>query len=235
MYVSSLLIGLLASATASPVLTGGNTHPVSLQARAYEDPAHAYEWAGFHQVSQQYEKAGNCRIYSDPDVSRERDGTWPCQGYCKSIGEEGGALGCHAPGDVDPKTGQFVDPNPPFHTPDGDEFSVGKCICSNDAKDKISEIAGEALILIGQVTCHVWLEAAKQSVNLLASLPNPGSAGVRALITVAKVADKAATVDSVTGGNHFDDFTRQACGTDPEFDLYKDVNFGEVYEKVKNL
>lgn len=221
MYFKTTFIALLASTAASPMSGAANT-PEGLQVRQ-DDPDGA--WAGFHELSETFQKTGNCRIYTD--VKTERDGNWPCYAYCDSIDEKDGALGCFAPGVYKEGTTELKDPTFVQSTPDGEDFLVGECICSKAAKDKIGEIAGEILVLLGQNTCAVWLQATKAAIELLSDTPSPGGAIAKAVKVMAKIVTKIADADDKSGADRFREFVMDTCGTDGQ---WAEVDFKKAFE-----
>lgn len=222
MHFKTAFVALLASTVASPV-PGATNSPAGLQARQ-DDPDG--EWAGFHELTREFEKTGNCRIYIKPGSGR--DGKYPCYEYCKSIGEEGGALGCSGQGLFKPGTTEWKDPTTVLTTPDGLDYAMGECICSNYAKEKIAEIAGEVLIILGQQVCATWLEATKASVELLTYVPNPGSAVAGAIKSLAKITSKIASVDEKSGAGEFETFVTGTCGAED----WGKVDFGAAFKNL---
>lgn len=210
--VTGLFAGLLAVVSASP------TAPDADFNLAKRDAIKDGEWAGFHAVTEQFKKSGECRIYLDPKVSKARDGSFPCPAYCESIGERGGELGCNGQGLFKPGTFEVKDYTWVQDTPDGDEYLVGKCICSNDAKKAIAKVSGDVLIAIGKYGCAAMLQTARTILDLgeYAS----GGAG-----TTAKVAKQFSTlaknvnrVDKAAGPSAFEKLVTDACGLDKQWE-----------------
>lgn len=78
---------------------------------------------------------------------------------------------------------------PTFTDPEGKSYQLGECFCNLPIVNWIGDTFVASLPALGQVTCAVWTEAAKDAASILTGVSGVGTAktSTQALIKVAKM------------------------------------------------
>lgn len=166
-------------------------------------------WDEYHQLNELFAEQGLCRYYLDPT---SRDGLWPCRQYCK-----GDSVTCNGNSNNDPST---IKTNP-----DGERYTPGECWCSNPVLETLIEFTAEGLQELPGITCAVWLEALKQSVELGSwVIPGAGPAA-KAAKTIIKTVKRA---DKLGGKEGWTNFIKDTCHIEQwDFDISQAFNIFE--------
>lgn len=165
-------------------------------------------WESYDQDSTTMAEIGTCRFYLDlTDV----DGLETCGDYCDSDSIScGGAGGQGAP----------VKTNP-----DGARYQLGECWCSSPELETLVEFTAEGLKDLDKITCAVWLQALKESINLSTwAIPDGAGAAAKAAKTVLKSIKKA---EKLGGKEAWTNFIADTCGMENwDFDISKAFDLG---------
>jgi hypothetical protein len=112
--------------------------------------------------------------------------------------------------------------------PNGERYNYGKCSCSNPILETIVDFTAQGLQGLPAITCAVWLEALKQSVELSTwAIPGVGPAAkaVKTIVKTAKMADK------LGGKDWWTNFIKDTCHIEQwdfdvsqAFDLFHEGN-----------
>lgn len=198
---NTFLASVAASASALPVVFGA----VLPQAQDSHSSISRREatWEEYDQQDQVFANIGICRYYLDPTSI---DNLETCRQYCNNSP----SVTCNGNANDDPST---ISTNP-----DGERYTLGECWCDSPAlADIIIKFTAEGLQELPGVTCAVWLEALKQSVELSTwVIPGAGAAAkaAKTIVKSVKLADKLGGKDGWTN------FIQDTCHIDNwDFDI----------------
>ncbi|KAM0722112.1 hypothetical protein Q7P37_001553 [Cladosporium fusiforme] len=166
-------------------------------------------WEEYDQDNTEMAVQGICRVYLD-DTSV--DGLATCTDYCGSDSNTcGGAGGKGAP----------IKTNP-----DGARYNIGECWCSSPELEKLVEFTADGLQDLDSITCAVWLQALKESVNLSTwVIPSAAGAAAKAAKTVIKSIKKA---EKLGGKEGWTNFIESTCGIEEwDFDISEAFDLGQ--------
>ena len=145
MFSSNMLTSTLALASAFPLVFAGALLPQAQDAPTTITRRET-TWEAYHQTNAIFAEQGLCRYYID---ATDRDGLWPCRQFCASD-----SVTCTGDNAVTATN------------PNGERYYYGKCSCSNPILETIVDFTAEGLQGLPGITCAVWLEALKQSVEI---------------------------------------------------------------------
>lgn len=166
-------------------------------------------WETYDQDSTSMAEQGICRFYLD---NTEVDGLETCRDYCDSD-----SISCGGAG------GQGV---PVKTNPDGARYQLGECWCSVPELETLVEFTAEGLKDLDSITCAVWLQALKESVNLSTwVIPDGAGAAAKAAKTVVKSIKRA---EKLGGKEGWQSFIEDTCGIEEwDFDISMAFDLGQ--------
>lgn len=198
MLSTNLLTSTLALTSALPLVFAGALLPQPQDASSTITRRET-TWEEYHQTNAIFAEQGLCRYYID---ATDRDGLWPCRQFCAS-----NSVTCTGDNAVT------------LTNPNGERYNYGKCSCSNLILETIVDFTAEGLQGLPAITCAVWLEALKQSVELSTwVIPGVGPAAKAAkmIVKTAKMADK------LGGKDWWTNFIKDTCHIEQwDFDVSK--------------
>ncbi|KAI1878367.1 uncharacterized protein JN550_000549 [Neoarthrinium moseri] len=179
----------------------------------------------YDKETQDLKNRGLCRKYEgrdEPSYSKFTDLCEPKCGDAKKIVDE-----THKTYSVTcAVTGTTTQPT--FPDPEGKRYKLGQCFCNLPIVNWVGENFVASLPAIGQVTCAVWKEAAKDAASLLTGVGGVGAAktGIQALIKVAKM-----LASQGKSASNFEEYVKKhvAAGDACSFD------FKKMFEDAKKV
>lgn len=214
MVASNNTIRFAALAAALPLVLGSALPPALSMDSSILRRQELNTWEAYDQDSTGMAEAGLCRFYLDvTDV----DGLEPCLNYC-----DNDSITCNA------AIGQGA---PIKKNPDGARYALGECWCSNPELETLVNFTAEGLKDLSGITCAVWLQALKESVNLSTWLI-PDGAGAAAKVA-KKVLKSIKKAEKLGGKDGWTNFIADTCGIeDWDFDISKAFDLGIVSDVV---
>jgi hypothetical protein len=214
MHSTTIFASAVALASTLPLVFAGAVLPQS-HSKDSSLTRRETTWEAYHQTNAIYAKQGLCRYYID---ATSRDGLWPCRQFCNSD-----SVTCSGNANSDPST--------ILRNPDGERYTPGECWCSNPVLETIVEFTAEGLQELPGITCAVWLEALKQSVELGSwVIPGAGPAA-KAAKTIIKTIKRA---DKLGGKDGWTNFIKDTCHIDEwDFDISAAFNIFEQGDEAQ--
>lgn len=201
----TILASAVAIASTLPLVSGAvipepqNNQP-TLSRRGMQET-----WDEYHATNVNYARRGLCRVAIDPT---DRDYLWPCKEYCKDKSSSATCMG--------PRK-EVTDRSIIYGNPLSQRWTPGICTCSNPLADIIINFTAEGLSKLPGVTCAVWLEASKLSVELSTwVIPGAGPAALAAKTIVKSVK----MADTLGGKDGWTNFIKDTCKIEKwDFDI----------------
>lgn len=195
-FASAVAVASSLSLVAGAVLPQAQDKDFSIARRGVTET-----WDEYHATNANFARLGLCRAKID---ATDRDYLWPCKEYCKS-----NSVSCFSRPTNDPS---IIHANP-----NGERWTYGECWCSNPLADIIVKFTAEGLSELPGVTCAVWLEALKLSVEGATwVIPGVGPAAkaAKTIIKSVKLAGKLGGKDGWTN------FIKDTCQIEEwDFDI----------------